>query len=156
MRKRRMNSETGSVIVFCRSIVLELIGRRLVDVDERAAAQMLSRDLGHRRPPRPPEPLRFREAELRSTQPVGYSVPAPALRAARPARTGPVGDFRVFASSRAFSTFASDGRKLRSASISERKDCKISRENCGSAQIWRRAADSWVIQAGMQATDPSG
>src|ERR1700736_3309878 len=39
-------------------IVKELIGRRLADVDKGAAAQMISRALGHPRPPRLREPPR--------------------------------------------------------------------------------------------------
>src|ERR1700736_2935600 len=39
-------------------IVQKLIGRRLADVDESAAAQVVSRALGHPRPPRLREPPR--------------------------------------------------------------------------------------------------
>src|SRR5438094_8013533 len=67
-------------------IVQELIGRRLADVDEGASAQMLSRDLGHRRPPRLPAPLRSRAAGLRPALPVESSALV-ALRAARRSRT---------------------------------------------------------------------
>ena len=76
-------------------IVHELIGRRLADVDEGAAAQMVSRDLGHRRPPRPPAPPRSRAAGLRPALPAVPSVRGPARRAARPARTGPAECLRL-------------------------------------------------------------
>src|ERR1700737_4895728 len=41
-------------------VVQELICRRLADVNEGAAAQVVSRDLRHRRPPRLPAPPRSR------------------------------------------------------------------------------------------------
>src|SRR6267378_3369690 len=46
-------------------VVQELICRRLADVNEGAAAQVVSRDLRHRRPPRLPAPPRSRAAGLR-------------------------------------------------------------------------------------------
>src|SRR5450631_76469 len=48
-----------------RRVVRDLIGRRLTDVDESAAAQVVSGDLGHRRPPRLPAPPRSRAAAVR-------------------------------------------------------------------------------------------
>src|SRR5712691_7986077 len=66
-------------------IVQELIGCRLADVDESAAAQVVSRDLRHRRPPRLPAPPRSRAAGLRPALPVAPSVRGAARRAARPA-----------------------------------------------------------------------
>src|ERR1700758_5364353 len=71
-------------------IVQNLIGRRLADVDKGAATQMVSRDLGHRRPPRPPAPPRSRAVGLLPVLPVVPSVRGTARRAAPPARTGPV------------------------------------------------------------------
>src|SRR5207248_8590774 len=136
-------------------IVQELIGRRLADVDEGASAQMLSRYLGHRRPRRLPAPLRSRAAGLRPALPVESSALV-ALRTARRSRTDPPVGLRACGSLLAFSILESDWRKLRSASISERRDRKASRESRGSARSWWCAADSCVIQEGMQAIDPSG
>src|ERR1700735_1493404 len=76
-------------------IVYELVGSRLSDVDKRAAAQMLNGDLGHRRPPRRPVPLRFREAALLSAPQDGSSALAPGRQAARPDRIDLVGDLRT-------------------------------------------------------------
>jgi hypothetical protein len=45
-------------------VVQELIGRRLADVDEGAAREMVNRDFGRRRPPRWSAPRRSRAAEL--------------------------------------------------------------------------------------------
>src|SRR5271166_4960302 len=70
-------------------VVQELIGRRLADVDEGASAQMLSRDLGHRRSPRLPAPLQSRAAEFRPASPVESSAQVVARRAARRSRTDP-------------------------------------------------------------------
>src|SRR5271166_2071531 len=53
-------------------VVHKLIGRRLADVDEGAAGEMVSRDLGHRRPPRPSAPPRSRAAASRPTPPTGW------------------------------------------------------------------------------------
>src|SRR5947208_16219010 len=58
-------------------IVQKLIGRRLADVDESSAAQVVSRDLGHRRPPRLPAPPRSRAAGLRPTLPAVPSATGP-------------------------------------------------------------------------------
>src|SRR5215471_18920598 len=70
-------------------IVQELIGRRLADVDKSAATQMVSRDLGHRRPPwPPPAPPRSRAAGPLRVSPVVPSVTGTARHAAPPARTG--------------------------------------------------------------------
>src|SRR6266478_2618740 len=66
-------------------IVQKLIGRRLADVDESGAAQVVSRDLGHRRPPRLPAPPRSRAAGLRPALPAVPSVRGLAKREARPA-----------------------------------------------------------------------
>src|SRR6266404_7522586 len=70
-------------------IVQKLISRRLADVDESGAAQVVSRDLGHRQPPRLPALPRSRTAGLRPALPAVPSVRGPARREARPARTGP-------------------------------------------------------------------
>src|SRR6266404_1961124 len=70
-------------------IVQELICRRLADVNEGAAAQVVSRDLRHRRPPRLPAPLRSRAAGLRPALPVESSAQVVARRAARRSRTDP-------------------------------------------------------------------
>src|SRR5580704_5502108 len=115
-------------------IVQELIGRRLADVDKGAATQMVSRDLGHRRPPRPPALPRSRAVGLLRVLPVVPSVREAARRAAPPARTGPADCLRFCASFLAFSILESDWRKPRSASISERTDRRTSSENRGSVQ----------------------
>src|SRR6185295_19440699 len=65
-------------------IVQELIGRRLADVDKSAATQMVSRDLGHRRPPWPPAPPRSRAVGLLRVLPVVPSARGTARRAAPP------------------------------------------------------------------------
>src|SRR5271157_5855640 len=52
-------------------VVHKLIGGRLADVDEGAAGEMVSRDLGDRRPPRPTAPPRSRAAALRPTLLIG-------------------------------------------------------------------------------------
>src|SRR5207302_1581299 len=137
-------------------IVQKLISRRLADVDESGAAQVISRDLRHRRPPRLPAPPRSRAAGLRPALPAVPSVTGPARREARPARTGPAECLRSCASLLAFSIPESEWRKPRSASISARKDRRISSDSRGSARSWCCAADSCVIHAGMQATEPSG
>src|SRR6476660_639085 len=113
-------------------IVQELIGRRLADVDKSAATQMVSRDLGHRRPPWPPVPPRSRAVGLLRVLPVVPSARGTARRAAPPARTGPADCLRFCASFLAFSILESDWRKPRSASISERTDRRTSSENRGS------------------------
>src|ERR1700731_954656 len=69
-------------------IVQELIGRRLADGDKAAAAQMVSRDLGHRRPPRPPAPPRSRAVGLPPTPPTAPAVRESAPSDAPPRRTG--------------------------------------------------------------------
>src|ERR1700737_171159 len=84
-------------------VVQELIRRRLADVNEGAAAQVVSRDLRHRRPPRLPAPPRSRAAGLRPALPAVPSVRGPARREARPARTGPAECLRSCASLVAFS-----------------------------------------------------
>src|SRR6266436_10268583 len=137
-------------------IVQKLISRRLADVDESGAAQVISRDLGHHRTPRLPAPPRSRAAGLRPALPAVPSVRGPARCEARPARTGLAECLRSCASLLAFSIPEWDWRKPRSASISARRDRRISRDNRGSARSWWCAADSYVIHAGMQATDPSG
>src|SRR5262245_51324167 len=68
-------------------IVQELIGRRLTHVDEGAVCKMLSRDLGHRRPPRLPGLRRFRAAGPPPVSPAGSPVSVPARRLARLDRT---------------------------------------------------------------------
>src|SRR5438094_33871 len=115
-------------------IMQKLIGRRLADVDESSAAQMVSRDLGHRRPPRLPAPPRSRAAGLRPALPAVPSVRGPATREARPARTGPAECVRSCASLLAFSIPESDWRKPRSASVSARRDRRISSDSRGSAR----------------------
>src|SRR5438552_7651975 len=75
-------------------IVQELIARRLADVDEGAAAQMVSRDLGHRPSPRPSAPSRSRATGLLSVLLAASSVRGSARRATRPGRTGPAGCLR--------------------------------------------------------------
>src|SRR2546429_6953486 len=70
-------------------IVQKLIGRRLADVDESSAAQVVSRDLGHRRPPRLPAPPRSRAARLRPGLPAVPSVRGPATAESLPASSGP-------------------------------------------------------------------
>jgi hypothetical protein len=69
-------------------VVHELIRRRLADVDEGAACEMVSRDLGHRRPPRPPAPRRSRAAGLPPTPPrtsrIGKTTIASGERRFRP------------------------------------------------------------------------
>src|SRR5437016_6047094 len=137
-------------------IVQELICRRLADVNEGAAAQVVSRDLRHRRPPLLPALPRSRAAGLRPALPAVPSVRGLAKREARPARTGPAECWRSCVSLLAFSIPESDWRKPRSASISARRDRRISSDSRGSARSWCRPADSCVIHAGMQATEPSG
>src|SRR5437879_8855616 len=95
----------------------KLMGGRLADVDESSAAQVVSRDLGHRRPPRLPAPPRSRAAGLRPALPAVPSVRGPATREARPARTDPAECVRSCASLLAFSIPEADWRKPRSASI---------------------------------------
>src|SRR5271156_819200 len=136
-------------------IVQELVRRRLPDIDEVCAVQMLNRDLAHRWPPRLPAPLRFPEAGLPPALPTVPSVMARASWAARSARTDPAETLRFWASWLSFSIPDSDRRKVRTASISERRDRRISRESRGSSRSSVCAAVSRVIQAGMQATDPS-
>src|SRR5215475_10932283 len=109
-------------------IVRQLIGRRLSDVDVRAARKMLSRDLAHRRSPRLPVPSRSRAAGLPPKPPGRPSVWPPTRWGTRSRRTGLVGAFRIGGSLSASSVFASDWRKLRSASISARRDRRISTE----------------------------
>src|SRR6516225_9424544 len=84
-------------------IVQKLISRRLADVDESGAAQVVSRDLGHHRPRRLPAPLRSRAAGLRPALPAVPSVRGPARCEARPARTSPAECLRSCASLLAFS-----------------------------------------------------
>src|SRR6516162_2856029 len=115
-------------------IVQELIGRRLADVDKPAAAQMVSRDLGHRRPPWPPAPPRSRAAGPLRVLPVVPSVTGTARRAAPLARTGPAECLRFCASFFAFSILKSDWRKPRSAPISARTDRRTSSESRGSVR----------------------
>src|SRR5436190_14849085 len=79
-------------------IVQKLIGRRLADVDKSAAAQMVSRDLGHRRPSRLPAPPRSRAAGLRPALPTARCLRGPARRAACSARTGRAACLRCCAS----------------------------------------------------------
>src|SRR5215469_1916280 len=86
-------------------IVQQLIGRRLTDVDKGAAAQMISRDLGHHQSSWPPAPPRSRAAGLIRVLP---AVTGPAKCAAPPARTGPAGCLRRCASFLAFSIPGSD------------------------------------------------
>src|ERR1700732_2998137 len=110
-------------------IVQELVGRRLADVDESTAGQMISSDLGHRRPSRLPAPPRSRTAGLRPVLPAVPSVRGRARRGARPARTGPAECLRSWASLLAFSIPESEWRKPRRASISARKDRRISTDS---------------------------
>src|SRR5207237_10758068 len=131
-------------------IVQKLIGRRLADVDESSAAQMVSRDLGHRRPPRLPAPPRSRAAGLRPALPAVPSVRGPATREARPARTGPAECVRSCASLLAFSIPEADWRKPRSASFSEATQRRISSESCGIAGRCLRDRHPYVVHAGIQ------
>src|SRR5437660_224953 len=117
-------------------IVQKLISRRLADVDESGAAQVVSRDLGHRQPSRLPAPPRSRSVGLRPALPAVPSVRGLATREARPARTGPAECVRSCASLLAFSIPESDWRKPRSASISVRRDRRISSDSRGSARSW--------------------
>src|SRR3984893_3523634 len=117
-------------------IVQELICRRLADVNEGAAAPVGRRDLRHRRPPRLPAPPRSRAGGLRPALPAVPSVRGPARREARPARTGPAEFLRSCASLVAFSIPESEWKKPRSASISARRDRRISRNSRGSARSW--------------------
>src|SRR5215831_11146595 len=114
-------------------IVEELISRRLADVDKGAAAQMVSRDLGHRRPFRLPAPPRCRAARLRPVLPAAPGLRGSARRAACSARTGPAACLRSCAPLFAFSVPELDWRKLKSASISVRRDRSISSGSRGSA-----------------------
>jgi hypothetical protein len=84
------------------------------------------------------------------------SARLPARRGIRPPRTGLAGDSRIGASLSASSVFDSDWRNPRSASISARRDRRISREKHGSSLSVYRAAASCVIHAGMQASELSG
>src|SRR5947199_5198320 len=136
--------------------VHELVGRRLTDVDESTAREMVSRDFGHRRPPGPPAPRRSRAAGLPPTPPTPPAVRGSAPSDARPRRTGLAVDSRCSASCLAPSVPESDRRKPRTASICARRVRRTSRERRGSTQTLCCAADSCVIHAGMQATDPSG
>src|ERR1700730_9397761 len=108
-------------------IVQELICRRLADVNEGAAAQVVRRDLRHRRPPRLPAPPRSRAAGLRPALPVVPSVRRPARREARPARTGPAECLRSCASLLAFSIpEAGDAPPIRASStpVCRRPTCR--------------------------------
>src|SRR6478735_1054491 len=137
-------------------VVHELIGRRLTDVDESGTREMVSCDLGHRRPPRPPARRRSRASGLPPTPPTALAVRELAPSVARPCRTGLVVDSLPSGSCLASSIPESDWRKPRSASTSARSERSTSREKRGSMRISCCAADSCVIQTGMQATDPSG
>src|SRR5271166_941227 len=117
-------------------VVHKLIGRRLADVDEGAAGEMVSRDLGHRRPPRPSAPPRSRAAASRPTPPTGPAERESAPSGARPLRTDLAVEPWRCASCLASSIPESDRR--------------------GSMETLWCAADSCVIQAGIQATVPSG
>src|SRR5229473_4818801 len=112
-------------------VVHELIGCRLADVDEGAAREMVSRDLGHRRPPRPPTPPRSRAAGLPPTPPTAPSVRDSATSDGRPRRTALAVDSRPSASCWTPSIPESDWRKPRSASTSARRARKTSRERAG-------------------------
>src|SRR3954471_12233276 len=74
-------------------IVQDLIARRLANIDEGAAAQVISRDLGHRPPSRPGQ-LRSPVAVLRPALPEAPSATRSLPRAARPGRTTPAGCLR--------------------------------------------------------------
>ena len=137
-------------------VVRELIGRRLMDVHIRASGKMFRRDLGHRRAPRLRALLRSRAAGLRAGLPAQPFVRPPAPQGARPRRTGFLGDVEIVASSFSFSVSESDLRKPRSASISARRDRKISMENRGSLHSLQRAADGSVMHAGIHTIEPSG
>src|SRR5207237_6188248 len=117
-------------------IVQELIGRRLPDVDESGAAQVVSRDLGHRRLPWLPAPPRSRAAGLLRVLPAVPSVRGLARREARLARTDPAECLRSCASLVAFSIPELEWRKPRRASISARNDRRISSDSRGPAQSW--------------------
>src|SRR5712671_2040938 len=109
-------------------VVHELIRRRLADVDEGSAREMVSGDLGHRRPPRPPAPRRSRAAELPPKPLTAPSVRESATSDSRPRRTGLAVESRPSASCLAPSIPESDWR---SASTSARRVRKTSREKRG-------------------------
>src|SRR5258708_11235819 len=95
-------------------IVQQLIARRLANIDESTAAQVLSRDLGHRPSPRPPTPPRSRAAGLLPALPSALSVRGSARHATRPGRTDPAECWRSCASLAAFSMLEAgwgEGRK---------------------------------------------
>src|SRR5208337_1418159 len=137
-------------------VVHKLIGGRLAHVDEGAAGEVVRRDLGHRRPPCPSAPSRSRAAAPRSTPPTAPAERESALFGARPLRTDLAVERSRCASCLASSIPESDRRKRRSASASARRARRASRESLGSIESLCCAADSCVIQAGIQATVPSG
>ena len=65
-----------------------------------------------------------------------FEIAAALASGARPARTGPAECLRSCASLVAFSIPESEWRKPRSASISARKDRRISSDSRGSARSW--------------------
>src|SRR5215470_12553401 len=89
-------------------IVQELIGRRLADVDKGAAAQMISRDLGHQQSSWSPALPRSRAAGLRGGLPVVPCVRGAAKCAAPRARTDPAERLCFCTSLLAFSILESD------------------------------------------------
>src|SRR3954454_7733999 len=116
-------------------IVQDLIARRLADIDEGAAAQVISRDLDHRPPSRPGR-LRSPAAVLRPASPAAPSARRSLPRAPRPGRTTLADSLRSCASLATFSIRDSGWRKRRSSSISARRDRKTWSGIRASAQSW--------------------
>src|SRR5262249_22872331 len=140
-------------------IVHELPRSGLTDVDVGAASEMLSGDLAHRRPPGLRAPLRSRRTGLRAVSRAAVSWSATARRRAALDRTDPAASFRasrLFEALPSSPAFESNGSEARSASISVRSDCNNVSENVGDSCIVNRAADSFNIHAGRNASEPSG
>src|SRR5580658_9024693 len=89
----KLTSASGKTILPTAAlmIVRQLIGRRLADVDIRAAREMLSRDLGHRQSSALPAQSRSRAAGLAREPPDRPSVRPTYRRRAPLPRTDPVG-----------------------------------------------------------------
>src|SRR5271166_6542391 len=117
-------------------VVHKLIGGRLAHVDKGAAGEVVSRDLGHRRPPCPSAPSRSRAAAPRSTPPTAPAERESALFGARPLRTDLAVERSRCASCLASSIPESDRRKRRSASASARRARRASRESLGSIESY--------------------
>src|SRR3954447_26577750 len=113
----------------------DLVARRLADIDEGTAAQVISCDLGHRPPSRPGQ-LRSPIAVLRPALPEAPSATRSLRRAARPGRTTPAECLRSCASLAAFSILDSGWRKRRSSSTSARRDRRTWSGIRASARSW--------------------